>query len=227
MAPAKKLYLESIHARDELPPVTRPPVDRVVLARYAGASGDYNPMHVDEAAARAAGYPSVHAPGMLVMGQLGQLVTDWARSGKVIRLGSRFIKLVWPGDVITAKGLVRERRGEGGRYFAELDLSCENQKGERVLRGWATVQFFYSAEDEARQRRGEPPLVAEVKDEPPEEKGKKPKAPPPKPRPQARPGAKPGSKPASAAARSSKPAKAGRNPSHGAKKAKPAGKKKK
>jgi acyl dehydratase len=173
MAQPKKLYLDAVHARDELAPLVKPPVDRVQLARYAGATGDFNPIFIDEIYAKSSGMPSVHAPGLMALGYLGQLVTDWARGGRVVKIGGRFLKLIWPGDVITAKGFVRERRGENGRYTAELDLSCENQKGERVVRGWATVQLFYNADDEARQRRGEPPFIVEVKDEPPEDRAKK------------------------------------------------------
>src|SRR5207245_9233542 len=116
-------------------------------------------------------------------GYRGQLLSDGARGGRILKIGGRFLKLIWPGDVLTAKGVIRERRGDNGKYSAELDLSCENQKGERVLRGWATVQLYYSAEDESRQRRGEPPLVVTVHDEPPEEKKQKGKAPKSKPQP--------------------------------------------
>ena len=160
--PARKLYFDAVRVGEELPPLTKPPLDRVQLARYAGASGDYNPVHVDELAARAAGMPSVYAPGMLVMGLLGQLLTDWARGAQVRRYGVKFVKIVWPGDTVICKGRVTDRWGEGGRYYAELDLWAENQKGELVLKGQAALQLFYSLEDENRQRSGQPPVVVEV-----------------------------------------------------------------
>ena len=160
--PARKLYFDAVRVGEELPPLTKPPLDRVQLARYAGASGDYNPVHVDELAARAAGMPSVYAPGMLVMGLLGQLLTDWARGAQVRRYGVKFVKIVWPGDTVICKGRVTDRWGEGGRYFAEMDLWAENQKGELVLKGQAALQLFYSLEDENRQRSGQPPVVVEV-----------------------------------------------------------------
>ena len=131
--PARKLYFEAIRVGDELPAVAKAPVDRVQLARYAGASGDFNPMHVDEVYARGMGMPSVFAPGMLVMGFLGQLVSDWARGAQLRRYGVRFIKMVWPGDTVVCKGRVTDRYGENGRYFAEIDLWAENQKGELVM----------------------------------------------------------------------------------------------
>ncbi len=157
--PARKLYFEAVHLGDELAPLTKGPVDRVQLARYAGASGDFNPVHVDEAYARSLGMPSVYAPGMLVMGMLGQLVSDWSRGAQLRRYTVRFSKIVWPGDTVVAKGRVMERWGETGKYFTEVDVWAENQKGELVLRGSALVQLFYSADDENRQRAGQPPLL--------------------------------------------------------------------
>jgi acyl dehydratase len=156
---ARKLYFEAVRLGEELPPLTKGPVDRVQLARYAGASGDFNPVHVDEVYARSLGMPSVYAPGMLVMGILGQLVSDWSRGAQLRKYQVRFSKIVWPGDTVVAKGRVMERWGDNGRYFAEADLWAENQKGELVLRGSALVQLFYSADDENRQRSGQPPLV--------------------------------------------------------------------
>jgi acyl dehydratase len=160
--PPRKLYFESIRVGDELPALAKAPVDRVQLARYAGASGDFNPVHVDELYAKGAGMPSVYAPGMLVMGFLGQLVSDWARGAQLRRYNVRFIKMVWPGDTVVCKGRVTDRYGEAGRYFAEIDLWAENQKGELVMKGASQIQVFYSLEDENRQRAGQAPIVVHV-----------------------------------------------------------------
>ncbi|MHA7631897.1 MaoC family dehydratase [Corallococcus sp. M7] len=160
--PARKLYFESIRVGDELPALAKAPVDRVQLSRYAGASGDYNPVHVDELYAKSVGMPSVYAPGMLVMGMLGQLISDWARGGQLRRYNVRFIKMVWPGDTVVCKGRVSDRHGSGGRYFVEIDLWAENQKGELVMKGGSQIQLFYSLEDENRQRSGQSPIVVEV-----------------------------------------------------------------
>lgn len=159
---ARKLYFESVRVGEELSTLVKPPVDRVQLARYAGASGDFNPVHVDETFAKAQGMPSVYAPGMLVMGILGQLLSDWSRGAQLRRYSVRFIKMVWPGDTLTCKGRVSDRWGKDGRYFAEVDLWAENQKGELVMKGQSCVQMFYSLEDENRQRAGQGPVVVDV-----------------------------------------------------------------
>ncbi len=160
--PARKLYFEGVRVGDELPALAKAPVDRVQLARYAGASGDYNPVHVDETYAKGLGMPSVYAPGMLVMGLLGQLISDWSRGAQLRRYSVKFSKMVWPADTVTCRGRVTDRWGEQGRYFAEVELWAENQKGELVLRGTAQIQLFYSLDDENRQRSGQPPIVVAV-----------------------------------------------------------------
>jgi acyl dehydratase len=160
--PARKLYFETIRVGDELPALAKAPIDRVQLARYAGASGDFNPVHVDETYARSIGMPSVYAPGMLVMGFLGQLVSDWARGAQLRRYSVKFIKMVWPADTVVCKGRVTDRYGDQGRYYAEIDLWAENQKGELVMKGQATIQVFFSLEDETRQRSGQPPVMVSV-----------------------------------------------------------------
>lgn len=159
---ARKLYFESVRVGEELSTLVKPPVDRVQLSRYAGASGDFNPVHVDEVFAKAQGMPSVYAPGMLVMGILGQLLSDWSRGAQLRRYTVRFIKMVWPADTLTCKGRVSDRWGQEGRYFAEVDLWAENQKGELVMKGQACVQMFYSLEDENRQRAGHGPVLVDV-----------------------------------------------------------------
>lgn len=182
--PPRKLYFENIRVGDELPAMAKQPIDRVQLARYAGATGDFNPLQVDEVAARAAGLPSVVAPNTIGLGFLGQLVGDWARGAQVKRLSCKFSRILWPGDTLICKGRVADRHGEGGRYLVELDVWAENQKGELALRGTVTLKIFYSLEDENRFRMGQPPLIVNV----PSQSIRRPPPPPP-------PAAKPAKKP--------------------------------
>jgi acyl dehydratase len=157
---ARQLYFEAVKVGDELPPLVKPPVDRAQVARFAGATGDYGPLHVDEPFARNAGFPSVLVPGLLTMGFLAELASDWLRGARIRRFSARFVKIVWPGDVVTVRGRVADRRFEaGGKYAADIEVWGENQRGELVVRGAVTAQLFYSAEDETRQRGGQPPLV--------------------------------------------------------------------
>ncbi|MFL5263510.1 MAG: MaoC/PaaZ C-terminal domain-containing protein, partial [Anaeromyxobacteraceae bacterium] len=157
---ARQLYFEAVKVGDELPPLVKPPVDRTQISRYAGASGDFNPLYVDELHAKNAGFPSIQTPGMLGMGFLGEIVVDWLRGARLRRFTSRFVKIVWPGDVLTCRGRVVERRFEGdGVYTVDLELWAENQRGELVVKGLVTAQLYYSGEDDAKQRGGGAPLV--------------------------------------------------------------------
>jgi acyl dehydratase len=160
--PPRKLYFENIRIGDELPAMAKAPIDRVQLARYAGATGDFNPVHVDENAAKAAGMPSVVAPTTIGMGFLSQLVGDWARGAQVRRLSCRFSRMLWPGDTLVCKGRVADRHGQDGKYFLELDVWAENQQGQLAIRGNVTLKVFYSVEDENRLRMGQPPLIVNV-----------------------------------------------------------------
>jgi acyl dehydratase len=160
MLTARQLYFEAVKVGDELPPLVKPPVDRLQIARYVAAAQDWNPLFIDEPHARNAGFPSALAPGMIAMGFLAELAAEWVRGARLRRFQARFVKIVWPGDVLTARGRVVDRRfEENGRYAIDLELWAENQRGELVVKGAATFQLYYSAEDEARQRQGQGPLV--------------------------------------------------------------------
>ena len=198
--PPRKLYFENIRIGDELPAMAKTPIDRVQLARYAGATGDFNAVHVDEVAAKALGMPSVVAPNTIGMGFMGQLVGDWARGAQVRRLSCRFSRMLWPGDTLVCKGRVADRHAQDGKYFLELDVWAENQTGGLVIRGNVTLKVFYSVEDENRFRLGQPPLIVNVARE-----SIRHPTPPPPPAP-----AKGGktNKPASKPARAARPKKA-------------------
>src|ERR687887_580511 len=211
---ARQLYFEAVKVGDELPPLVKPPVDRTQIARYAGASGDYNPLYIDELYAKNSGFPSAQAPGMLGMGFLGELVVDWLRGARLRRFTARFVKIVWPGDVLTCRGRVVDRRFEGnGVYAVDIELWAENQRGELVVKGVVTAQLYYSAEDDAKQRAGGPPLVVTPQEEearlaklsraqPP----KRPQPPRPPPPPPPRPATAPSRPAPAAAARPARPA---------------------
>jgi acyl dehydratase len=110
---------------------------RTQLVQYAGASGDYNPLHTDEVfATKVAGYPSVFAHGMLTMAMTGRVVTDLFGPDKITRFGARFVSQVWPGDTLTVTATV----GDVTDGVAEVTLSTKNQNGDEVLSGYASAR---------------------------------------------------------------------------------------
>jgi acyl dehydratase len=113
---------------------------RTQIVQYAGASGDYNPLHSDEPfATKVAGYPGVFAHGMLTMGMTARIITDWVGDGQLLRYGVRFVKQVWPGDTLTATASVTSVGDTDGRTVAEFEVTTRNQNGEVVLAGTASA----------------------------------------------------------------------------------------
>ncbi|TMB26082.1 MAG: hypothetical protein E6J61_22805, partial [Deltaproteobacteria bacterium] len=119
---ARSFYWSELRVGDDLPPLTKPAIDRVQIVRYAAASGDFNRLHLDEPFAHALGFPGLFAPGMLAMGFVGQLLTAWLRRGHVRRLAARFAKIVWPGDELTCRGRIAELRRDAGACYADVEL---------------------------------------------------------------------------------------------------------
>lgn len=115
-------------------------LSRTEIVMYAGASGDFNPLHHDEPFVQSIGYPGVFAHGMLVMGLTGKLLTDSVGDGNLLRFGGRFTQQVWPGDTLTAEAVVTEVRSEEDGTVADLSVSTKNQKGEVVFSGQASAR---------------------------------------------------------------------------------------
>lgn len=137
----KPPFFEDVEQGEEIPSLSKGPITRTQLVKYAGASGDFNPMHHDEVYAQEAGMPGVFAHGMLSMGFLGQLITDWVGNGALRKLGVRFQAITWPGDIITCKGKVTKKYQEGGKNYVECDIWAENQKGEKTVSGKALLDL--------------------------------------------------------------------------------------
>ena len=115
-------------------------ISRTRLVMYAGASGDYNPLHTDEVyVTQVAGYPSVFAHGMLSMGATGKVLTDWVGDGRLTNFGVRFVNQVWPGDSLTATATVEAMRTDGDRHLADFAVTTVNQHGKVVVTGTASA----------------------------------------------------------------------------------------
>ena len=117
-------------------------LSRTQIVQYAGASGDYNPVHSDEVfATKVAGYPTVFAHGMLTMGLTGKMLTNYVGDGRLLQYGVRFTSQVWPGDTLTAKATVDAIREEDGQPVVDLVLVTTNQGGKAVMSGNATARI--------------------------------------------------------------------------------------
>src|SRR6266550_4023556 len=117
-------------------PAISHPLTRTDLVMYAGASGDFNPMHHDEVAAQAAGLPSVFGHGMFSAGLLATAITNYVGIGNLASYRMRFTKQTWPGEVLSTTVAVVEKRPEN-----EIVLECAlvNQDGEAKLQAEAVA----------------------------------------------------------------------------------------
>ena len=135
------LSIKSLSVGDTKELVLTEDLTRTQIVMYAGASGDFNPLHSDATfATDVAKYPGVFAHGMLTMGMTGRVLTDWVGDGRLTKYGVRFSRQVWPGDRLTATATVTGLREEGGEPLVDLSVETRNQDGEVVVSGTATAR---------------------------------------------------------------------------------------
>src|ERR1700726_2907560 len=132
--PAKLKY-DSVKVGDTIPAFVVEGVTRPDFVRYAGASGDFVPLHYDQTFVEAAGIPTVFAQGMWTAGCLSRCLTDYAGAGQVRRFKVRFARQVWPGDTLTCRGKVTGKSEKNGEKLVEGELEVVNQKGEATVKG--------------------------------------------------------------------------------------------
>ena len=130
---------DNLQIGDEAPPLVVEELSRTHFVRYAGASGDFNPMHHDDTIATKVGNPSVFGHGMLTAGLMARVVKDWFGPEALRRFQVRFSKQVWPGDTITFSATVTGKRDEGDEHLVDLETKATNQDGVEVLTGTATA----------------------------------------------------------------------------------------
>lgn len=126
------------NAGQVLEPLNKPPITREQLRDYAAASGDNNPIHLDENFAKQAGFPSVIVHGMISMAfQADHLQKNFpADHYKVVRMKTRFRKVTFPGDVLKCEGSVKKVKEDGALV---VSLLTRNQNGEVTSDGEAEV----------------------------------------------------------------------------------------
>ena len=134
------LPFDDVQEGDEAPVVTHR-LTRADLVEYAGASGDFNPMHTDEVAARAVGLPSVFGHGMFSAGLLATAITDYVGIGHLRSYRVRFTKQTWPGEVLTSRVVVTGKRKEDGANLVDLECSLANADGEVKVSGDAVAEL--------------------------------------------------------------------------------------
>ncbi|WER50910.1 MaoC family dehydratase [Cupriavidus sp. WKF15] len=133
------LCFDSVQVGDILPSQSLPPVNRHMLALFAGASGDHHPIHIDLDYARRAGMPDVFAHGMLGMAWLGRLLTGWAPQSQLRRFDARFQGITHLGHAICCSGRVVEKLEVNGERCVRVEVQSANQFGQTRIAGEALV----------------------------------------------------------------------------------------
>jgi acyl dehydratase len=134
----QQVFAEDVAEGDEAPEFSHT-LTRTDLVQYAGASGDFNPMHTDEVTAQASGLPSVFGHGMFTAGILAKALTDYVGVGNLRTYKIRFTKQTWPGEVLTTHVTVAKVYAEGSESRVDLECSVTNESGEAKLTGVAVA----------------------------------------------------------------------------------------
>lgn len=134
------MKITDVKVGDAIPPLALEPVGRLEIIRYAGASGDFNPIHtIDEEAARA-GLPGIIAHGMLTMGRMTRLFSPYLEQGYMAEFSTRFSGMVFLGDVLTYSAVAVQSEGLSRTF----DVSVSNQKEAVVAKGQVKFVCYHS-----------------------------------------------------------------------------------
>ena len=135
----EQIYYEDVIEQSEIPALTKQPTTRQ-LVMYAGASGDYNPIHYDQDYARNKGLSGIIVHGQLVAGFLSQLITDWiGEQGTFRKLTCSYKGMNLPNQTITCQGKVSKKYVDNGEHCVECNIWAENPKGEKTVTGKALI----------------------------------------------------------------------------------------
>ena len=130
-----KLYYEDVQVGDTIPELVKPALSHIQLVRYAGASGDFNPLHTDPKFGEMVGTGGIIAHGMLIMGFVGQLLSDYVGPTALRKFGVRFRGMTRLDDVITCTGTIMEKYEAGGEGRIAGKVQAVDQNGDVKVSG--------------------------------------------------------------------------------------------
>ncbi|MEW6033710.1 MAG: MaoC/PaaZ C-terminal domain-containing protein [Chloroflexota bacterium] len=136
---AGQLFYEDVEVGMEIPPLTKHPTP-MQLVKWAGASGDYNPIHYNQDAAIAQNLPGIIVHGRLKSAFLCQLLTDWiGERGRLVKIGCQHRGMDVSDRDLVCKGKVTGKSTKDGGHLVECEVWVENDKGQKTAPGTATV----------------------------------------------------------------------------------------
>jgi acyl dehydratase len=130
------LFFEDIEVGERMPALSKGPILKLQHVLYAGASGDFNPLHTDDDFARSVGMgDGVITHGMLVMGFVGHAITNWVPKKALREFNVRFSGMTRPGNTITITGTVREKAVKGEDHLIFCDVVAQDEAGDVKVTG--------------------------------------------------------------------------------------------
>ena len=130
-----RLYFEDVQVGDEIPRLVTAPVTHQQLVRYAGASGDFNPLHTDPQVGEKLGFGGVIAHGMLIMGFAGQMLSHYLGPQALKQFSVRFKGMTHLDDVITCTGTITQKYEENGEGRIAGKVQASDQHGDVKITG--------------------------------------------------------------------------------------------
>lgn len=137
----EKVFFENVDVGYDIPKLVKDPISEIQLVMYAGASGDFNPIHTVHNFAVKSGFDGVIGHGMLSMGFVGQFITDWAGAGSVKKISVQFRAISKPKDIVTVEGKVVKKYTEDEKNLVDCEFVATTQKGDKLVVGGATVEL--------------------------------------------------------------------------------------
>lgn len=153
-----KKYWDQVEIGDAISPVVHAPISRLQIAQFAAASDDFSPLNLDDELAKNAGFGGVYAPGLMALGFADEALRAFASNMRVLSISGTFQRLIWPGDNLTAKGMLLRRYQKNDENRVFFSLWCENQNQEVVMKGSSVCLLFKNAEAEARLKTSIPQI---------------------------------------------------------------------
>ncbi|PKN53682.1 MAG: hypothetical protein CVU55_00740 [Deltaproteobacteria bacterium HGW-Deltaproteobacteria-13] len=144
------LNYNDIEIGNEMPVFTSATITRTHLVRYAGASGDFNPLHYDQTFIKAIGMKNVIAHGMLIMAIVGEAINSWVGNKYLRKFSARFLSMTEPVDwddientkdratIIVSAKVVKKFEENGEKRF-QCDITAQDALGSKKLSGFFTA----------------------------------------------------------------------------------------
>ena len=134
-----QVFFEDVDVGYEIAKLVKEPLTDIQLVMYAGASGDFNPIHTVHSFGVKAGFGGVIGHGMLSMGFAGQFMTSWLGINALTNLSVQFRAVTKPKDLVTVEGTITKKYSKDNNNYIDCDLVAKNQNGDKIIVGKATA----------------------------------------------------------------------------------------